>query len=149
MLSLEKKTKKDLVKFLHTWIKAINNNHFTTWPGLSPELVRKQLLPSVTTAEGHMQQERQGLQSTKTKHLLSKSNKGIQMKEVHDFHPSTLNGTSCNNNKGIKEKEVYAFPPSKSQSSVPSNNMKNYKEEEDLDTFPPSPVPNIKTKEVL
>ena len=60
------KTKEELVKFLHgavcsptspTWIKAINNNHFTTWPGLTSKLVTKHLPPSVATAEGHIKQE--------------------------------------------------------------------------------------------
>ena len=60
------KTKEELVKFLHgavcsptspTWIKAINNNHFTTWPGLTSKLVTKHLPPSIATTEGHIKQE--------------------------------------------------------------------------------------------
>ena len=44
------KTKSDLVSFLHgamgsvvqsTWLKAIKNNQFTTWPGLTENLVKK------------------------------------------------------------------------------------------------------------
>ena len=67
-------TKQQLVTFLHracccpttqTWTKAIQNNHFTTWPGLTVSLVRKHLSPSIATAKGHLKQERQGLQSTK------------------------------------------------------------------------------------
>ena len=69
-------TKKDLITFLHgamcspvpsTWIKAISNHHFTTWPGLTTSLVRKHLKPSVATAKGHLNQERKNLQSTKNK----------------------------------------------------------------------------------
>ena len=57
-------TKAELIKYLHqaafspvkaTWKKAIENGHFTTWPGLTPEAVEKYLprhLPA--TDKGHM-----------------------------------------------------------------------------------------------
>ena len=66
--------KKDLITFLHgtmcsivpiTWIKEIKNNQFTTWTGLTTDLVTKHLPASIFTAEGHQHQERQKLQSTK------------------------------------------------------------------------------------
>ena len=185
------KTKKDLVKFLHaaawspvtdTWIKAIKNNHFTTWPGLSPELVRKHLPPSVATAEGHMKQERQGLQSTKTKTLKLKNNKAIREKAIMN-HSKKNTQVKCtdlsrsdyfkeDNKVNLKNNTVKIFD---NQATLPSltsqevvamdssldNNLfpvsdstnikkhKTYKEEAELDAFPPSPVPNIKTKEVL
>ena len=69
------KTKLDLIRFLHasafspakdTLIKAIKKHHFKSWPGLTVKLVRKSLPDSVATAKGHLNQERQGLQSTKT-----------------------------------------------------------------------------------
>ena len=50
------KTKSDLAGFLHgamgsvvpsTWIKAIKNNQFTTWPGLTGKLVKKHLIPTI------------------------------------------------------------------------------------------------------
>ena len=65
--------KTDLIRYLHgccffptknTWIEAINNGHFISWPGLTAELVRKHLPPSIETAKGHLNQERGGLQST-------------------------------------------------------------------------------------
>ena len=68
------KTKKDLIDFLHgsmfslvpsTWIKGIENNPFSTWPGLDCNLVSKHLRSKIATAKGHLNQERQGLQSTK------------------------------------------------------------------------------------
>ena len=70
----KKQTHQEFVTFLHaaccspvpeTWIKTIDNNHFSTWPSLTSKLVRKYLLPSEATALNHMKQERQGLQSTK------------------------------------------------------------------------------------
>ena len=66
-------TKHDLAKYLHaacfapvqsTWIRAIENNHFSTWPGLSVELIKKHLPKSVATVQGHVKRERQGLQTT-------------------------------------------------------------------------------------
>ena len=68
--------KHDLVAFLHaacfapvksTFLKAINNNHFTTWPGLTAKLVTKHLQEPTATALGHIKQEFQGLRSTKQK----------------------------------------------------------------------------------
>ena len=49
-----------------TWIRAIKNNQFASWPGLTFDLVTKHLSPLVVTAEGHQKQEFQNLQSTKT-----------------------------------------------------------------------------------
>lgn len=65
----------DLASFLHgacfspskdTFIKAINNNFFITWPGLTSKLISKHLLPSTATHSGHLRQEKQGLRSTKS-----------------------------------------------------------------------------------
>lgn len=70
----KKQTKRKLVQYLHatcfspvssTWIKAIENGNFISWPGLTANLVRKHLPPSIATARGHIRQEYQGLQSTK------------------------------------------------------------------------------------
>lgn len=61
------------VTFLHaacgypvptTWIKAIDNGHFATWPGLTADLVRKHLAKSVPTLKGHLHQQRQNIRST-------------------------------------------------------------------------------------
>ena len=68
-----KEAKRDLIRDLHgacfsptkaTWIAAINNGHFTTWPGWTASLVAKYLPPSIHTAKGHLIQEKSGLQST-------------------------------------------------------------------------------------
>ena len=61
-----------LAKFLHaicvsptvsTFTKAINNNHFTTWPGLSSQPISKHLPKSIYTYQGHLQPDRLGMQS--------------------------------------------------------------------------------------
>jgi hypothetical protein len=64
----------ELVQFLHaacgspvpsTWIRAIEQGHFATWPGLSANLVRKHLPKSIATVKGHLNQQRQNIRSTK------------------------------------------------------------------------------------
>ena len=67
-------TKKDLIAFFHgacfsptktTFLKAIKNGNFISWPGLTLDNVTRYLNMTVPTALGHMKQERQNLQSTK------------------------------------------------------------------------------------
>ena len=67
-------TKRDLISFFHgacfsptktTFLKAIKNGNFISWPGLTTENVTKYLQMTIPTALGHMKQERQNLQSTK------------------------------------------------------------------------------------
>ena len=66
---------RDLIRYLHaacfsppikTFLEAVRRNHLITWPGLTPKLITKHLTPSIATAKGHLNQERQGLQSTKS-----------------------------------------------------------------------------------
>ena len=67
-------TKAELIKYLHqaafspvkaTWKKAIENGHFTTWPGLTVEAVEKYLpRHSPATDKGHMSRQPQGVRST-------------------------------------------------------------------------------------
>ena len=68
-------TKKDLAQ-LHpslgfpvpsTLLDAIEQGFLSTFPGLTKKLVRKHLPKSLQTGKGHLDQERQNLQSTKTK----------------------------------------------------------------------------------
>ena len=69
----KKQTAKQLVKFYHqcafspsisTFVQAIKNNNFHSWPGLDVESVRKYLSPTPAIAKGHLDQEQAGLQST-------------------------------------------------------------------------------------
>jgi hypothetical protein len=64
--------KQDIMTYLHcacfspvpsTWLNAINAGHFTTWPGLTIDLICKDLSKSVATSKGHIRQERQHLRS--------------------------------------------------------------------------------------
>ena len=44
--------------------KAVKNEYFQSWPGLSTSLITKFLKPSIATHFGHLNEERQNLQST-------------------------------------------------------------------------------------
>ena len=68
------KTKHDLIRYLHacsfsppitTFLKAVKNGNFVTWPGITEQLIKKYLTPSIATAKGHLDQERKNVQSTK------------------------------------------------------------------------------------
>jgi hypothetical protein len=69
----EQKSIKDTITYLHTccfspvqdtWIKAIQNGHFATWPSATVENVRKYLPKSDATVKGHMSNIRQNIHST-------------------------------------------------------------------------------------
>ena len=40
-----------------TIIRAINRNHFTSWPGMTSKLMRKHLPQRLATAQGHLDQD--------------------------------------------------------------------------------------------
>ena len=124
------KTKMDLAAYHHasifspvqsTLVNSINNNHFTSWPGLTPSLITKNLPPVLATAKGHLHQEKQNLQSTKISSTYAEQLKKIKA-----------------NIKKIK----LNLPPGKSFRTAL---------EEDIfdDAFPKSDDKNVKTNEVL
>jgi hypothetical protein len=64
---------KDLINYLHTacfspvkstWITAIKNGHFTSWPGLTEHALEKHLSKSTSTTKG----QRQNARTTKIKY---------------------------------------------------------------------------------
>ena len=70
----KKKTHLELAQYLHaacyspvksTFQRAIKNGHFAAWPGLTVDIIQNHLPRSVATVQGHLHQERQGLQTTK------------------------------------------------------------------------------------
>ena len=72
----KKQTHLELVNYLHaacfsptksTFIAAIKKGFLKSWPGLTAKLVDKYLNDSVATAQGHLNQQRQHLQSTKSR----------------------------------------------------------------------------------
>ena len=71
----KKKTRLELAQYLHaacyspvksTFKRAIRNNHFASWPGLTVDVIQNYLPQSVATMQGHLHQKRQGLQTTKS-----------------------------------------------------------------------------------
>ena len=59
-------TKSDLVRYLHqassspvisTWTAAIDAGYYTTWPGITSQLVQKYLPRALATAQGHLRQQ--------------------------------------------------------------------------------------------
>ena len=115
----KQQTKEDLAKFLHaacfspvksTFIKAINNNHFTTWPGLNSPLIQKHLRPSIATTKGHLKQEKQGLQSTKTSTVFQPSLDDVKQRVAKlqaKVDPTTSLGDAI-----TQDVHDDAFPPS-------------------------------------
>jgi hypothetical protein len=48
-----------------TWIEAIKNNHYASWPGLTVKAVTKHFPKSGETMKGHGRKGKSSLQSTK------------------------------------------------------------------------------------
>ena len=48
-----------------TWIKAIKNGHYNTWPGLTVDAVNKHFPKAIETQKGHLKKQRQNVRSTK------------------------------------------------------------------------------------
>jgi hypothetical protein len=64
----------ELLQYLHasllsprksTWLNAIRNGHFTTWPGITASSVNKLLPNAIATALGHMDQKRKNYRTTR------------------------------------------------------------------------------------
>jgi hypothetical protein len=67
---------KNLINYLHaacfspvksTWLKAIKNGNFSSWPGLTEHAVEKHLSKSTSTTKGHLNQQRQNARTIKIK----------------------------------------------------------------------------------
>jgi hypothetical protein len=67
---------KELINYLHatafspvksTWIKAIKNGNFASWPGLTEQAIEKHLSKSVATVKGHLNQQIMYARSTQPK----------------------------------------------------------------------------------
>ena len=68
--------KRDIVTYLHkaavspvpsTWINAIEHRFFTSWTGLTTELVKKYLPKSAAIVKGHLWKVQQNLRTTQPK----------------------------------------------------------------------------------
>ena len=100
-------SKQALVKYLHqclfsppksTLIRAIQQNHFPTWPGFTADAVRKYLPNnSPATDKGHMKRQRQGIRSTTR--ATKKEQQDEEAETFADSHPplakETMNQMFC------------------------------------------------------
>ena len=91
-------TKADLIQYLHqaafspvkkTWMNAIENGQFATWPGLTKEAVRKYLPESSpATDKGHMKRQRKNIRPTKKEENGKRAAAELNSKETAaDMHP--------------------------------------------------------------
>ena len=70
----ELKKQPEIVRYYHTaagfpikptWIRAINNKQYASWPGLTSEIVQKYYPELEETLKGHTRKFKSGLRSTK------------------------------------------------------------------------------------
>ncbi len=90
----ELKTQPEYVRYYHaaagfptksTWVKAIKNKQFASWPGLAVDAVKRHYPDSEETPKGHGRKTPSGLRSTKqTTPTLDNSD------DTGDNHTSTL-----------------------------------------------------------
>ena len=97
------KTKTELIQYLHgccfsptprTFLRAIKNVNFLTWPGLNITDITRFLTDYIATALEHLYQERANLQSTKSTAptiKLSPSINPTMTSEDEDFAPAMSN----------------------------------------------------------
>ena len=92
-------TKPDLAMYYHwadfspvpsTFISAINKGNFSTWPGLTAELISKHLPKSLATGKDHNKLARQDVRSTRPQELPVARTKTVQITVVE---PSDLLAT--------------------------------------------------------
>ena len=90
----ELKTQPELIRYLHaaagfptkpTWLAAIKNKQFASWPGLTIKAVTKHYPESEETMKGHERKGRSGLRSTKP----SESPPEPQLK-IDKTHPTPI-----------------------------------------------------------
>ena len=100
----ELRTQPEIVRYYHaaagfptkaTWLKAIKNNQYSSWPGLTPEIVDKHVPESEETQKGHMKKQKAGIRST-SKQLIEPEDDGLQppqprQKKLKDIMVKVIN----------------------------------------------------------
>ncbi len=56
-----------------TWVKAIKNGNYVSWPGLAIDAINKHFPESIETQQGHMKTQRQNVRSTKQKQIVKET----------------------------------------------------------------------------
>ncbi len=104
---MESSTKPELATFYHqtvcsppksTFLKAIRNGQFRSFPGLTYDLISKYLPPSTATEKGHMVRKRQGTASTR-------SNRQVILDAQMDVSDMNPQEQACSAN----EDEMFCF----------------------------------------
>lgn len=113
-----------------TLIDGIKEQYFATWPGLSTKLISKHLPPSVKTALGHLNQERQHVQST--------TRPSRKKKTVIVMDPIPEENLLPVRDFLVKQPLLDTFKPDEIKSS-----------DINLDTHPSSDSPNTKTNNII
>ena len=94
------KTKYQLANFYHgalcspslpTLIRAINNDHFLTWPGIKKLNFRLNIVDTQAMDFGHLDQHRQNLQSTKSSNMKHNQDTNPEGTHSHKKTYETLN----------------------------------------------------------
>ena len=67
------------IPVISTWNKGIDSAYYTTWPGLTLQLVRKHLPKALATAHEHLCQQRGNVWSTKITTTPSINNNRLEM----------------------------------------------------------------------
>ena len=149
------KTKEDLARYHHgslfspvqsTLVHAIKNNQLTSFPGLSSQLITKNLPAIIATSKGHLNQERQNIQSTKPEKTYEEQLKIIRntIKKIKNKMPndqSVTHGSKLRSGSTTIE----------SYKSRAAKHLLREALEADIfdDAFPKSDEHNIKTNDVM
>ncbi len=105
---------KETIRYLHasaghpvkdTWTKAIKAEHFTTWPELSVKTVHKYFPESDETKQGHMNKQRQNIQSTK-KIKPDEDEPVFYLRNHNNIPTSAANPLTINNHQKAKPKKM-------------------------------------------
>ncbi len=85
------------IKYLHaaasflmkdTWVKAIKNGNYVSWPGLTIKAVNKHFPESIEIQQGHMKKQRQHVRSTKQKLIIKDTCKDEELTQAVTKHNS-------------------------------------------------------------
>ena len=109
----ELKTQPELVRYYHaaagfptqpTWLRAIKNNHYASWTGLTCENARKYFPESEETWKGHGRKIKSNLQSTKKKKTLKEKTEMVVEMEEEQQDNNTAESQSYKKSKTIMVK---------------------------------------------
>jgi hypothetical protein len=78
-----------------SWIKAIQNGNYTTWPGITAEVVNKHFPESIETQKGHMKKQRKKVKLTKQKISMAGTTKDGELHPSHIEAKHLGEGNQC------------------------------------------------------